>query len=78
MYKKGELNFPVSTRMLIQYEEDEKLFSPETARMFFLNKFPVEEVRAVEESMVASLDNVDQAEIDMLQSSEFDGDENDL
>lgn len=72
MHTKGELTFPVSTRMLIQYEDDEELFNTEIARMFFVNKFPYEEQRAVEESMIASMDNVNQAEIDKLQLSEFD------
>ena len=75
MYSKGEINFPCSTRMLIQYETDIKLFGEVASRSFFINKFPIEEQRVIQTAMEANLDNISSEEVDKLQEKEFGDDE---
>ena len=53
MYKEGELTSPVSTRTLVQYNENVKLFGENTAKMLFLNKFTTAEDRQVVEEIFA-------------------------
>jgi len=45
----GRLNVPVSTRALLQYEANEKLYGKELAMISFINKFPSEEKSIVKE-----------------------------
>jgi MoxR-like ATPase len=55
MYRKREIETPVSTRQLIQYEENEKHFGTKLAQEFFVNRFALSERRAVSECIDVSL-----------------------
>lgn len=75
MYAKGEISFPCSTRMLLQFEQDKQIFDNETAQMFFINKYPLEEQKAIETAMEAYIGKVSHSEVEKLQEKEFDENE---
>jgi len=51
MYVKGEIMTPTSTRTLIQYEQNFKVFGEKLAKTIFLNKFLPEERQPIESLM---------------------------
>src|SRR3990172_3270990 len=48
LYEKGELLTPISTRGLMQFDHNKKLFGEDLALQMFLNKFSREEARAIQ------------------------------
>jgi MoxR-like ATPase len=51
MYVKGEIATPCSTRQLIQYEENKKIFGADLANEIFVNRFATEERKPVREAL---------------------------
>lgn len=51
MYAKGEILSPISTRCLIYFEQNIRIFGEDTAKKIFLSKFSAEESRAIDSVM---------------------------
>lgn len=58
MYHKGEILTPVSTRTLMQFSQNKKLFDEDAAISFFINKFSSDEARAIKELVEISFGKV--------------------
>ncbi len=59
LYKKQEIETPLSTRTLIQLEKNIKIFGSDVARLMFVSKFAMEEQRIIDELLSINLDTPD-------------------